>query len=357
MLIEDLQKKNLIKPPHWLNTNTVYLTLTGSVTYGVSSASSDVDVLGVAIPTKEQVFPHLAGEIEGFGRQKQRFEQFLQHRIDDKEERKVYDLTVFNIVKYFNLLMECNPNIVDSVWTPQNCVIHSTKIGNMIRDNKKIFLHKGLWPKFKGYSYSQQAKMSNKEVNVEETIKFEKEYCVPHNTKFKEIEDEIASRRAGNPAKNLSNLSDTLLEEYRNIFSDGMHKSSSRFELVKEMGYDVKFATHTIRLLLEAEQLLSTGELNLQRDKEYLKTIRAGKFSIEEIRQTASDKEKFLESLYEKSTLPWGPDENKIKKLLLDCLEEHYGNLSGCIVRQDAALEAISKVEDILKEFRMNNKI
>ena len=28
-------------------------------------------------------------------------------------------------------------------------------VGNLVREKRKLFLHKGAWPKFKGYAYSQ----------------------------------------------------------------------------------------------------------------------------------------------------------------------------------------------------------
>jgi predicted nucleotidyltransferase len=264
----------------------------GSVAYGVSGDTSDCDIYGFCIPPKEMIFPHLGGEIEGFGRNKKRFEQYQQHHIEDKEDGKQYDVEIFNIVKYFSLLTENNPNIVDSIFVPQNCVLHCTQVGNIVRENRREFLHKGCFPKFKGYAYSQLHKMSTKN-------------------------PEVGSKR----------------------------------EAVREkFGYDVKFAYHVVRLLNECEQILTLHDIDLQRDNEQLKTIRRGEVKESEIREWASGKEKTLEELYTKSTLPWGPDEGKIKELLLNCLEHHYGSLDKCVVRQDKACEALKKIQVILDE-------
>jgi hypothetical protein len=81
MLLQDLAKKNLIHPPKWLPDNTIMLTIMGSQAYGVNQDASDQDVYGICIPPKELVFPHLAGEIPGFGRQIQRFEVWQEHRV------------------------------------------------------------------------------------------------------------------------------------------------------------------------------------------------------------------------------------------------------------------------------------
>lgn len=261
----------------------------GSVAYGVSSDTSDCDVYGFCIPTKELVFPHLTGEIHGFGRQIQRFEQWQQHHVED--EKKSYDLQIFNIVKFFQLLMENNPNIVDSMFTSQECVLHITQVGNMVRENRRLFLHKGMWHKFKGYAYSQLHKMSSKE------------------------------------------------------------PEGKRKELREQFGFDVKFAYHVVRLLDEAEQVLVSGDLDLMKNREQLKAIRRGEVPEEDIRRWAADKEKALEELYHKSELPYSPDEVKIKQLLLDCLEHHYGSLANCIVVPDAATRAISEIREVIQRY------
>ena len=51
---------------------------------------------------------------------------------------------------------------------------------------------------------------------------------------------------------------------------------SNRERLREKFGFDVKFAYHTVRLLNEAEQLLLEGDLDLQRNREQLKSIRRG---------------------------------------------------------------------------------
>ena len=142
--VRTLAERGLIKPPVFLADNIHYEVMMGSIAYGVSNDSSDIDMYGFAIPPKEVVFQNLAGEIEGFGRQKQRFEQYQQHHVKDTGAEKEYDISIYNIVKYFSLCMENNPNMVDSLFVPQTCVIHITTVGNMVREQRNLFLHKGV---------------------------------------------------------------------------------------------------------------------------------------------------------------------------------------------------------------------
>ncbi len=287
-----LTQRGVIRPPHFLPANVMYETLMGSIAYGVSSDQSDHDIYGFCIPPKEEVFPHLNGEIPGFGEPKKRFEQFQQSHIDDPSAQGgkgiEYDLTIYSIVKYVSLCMECNPNMIDSLFTPQECVLHITQVGTMVREARHLFLHKGAWPKFKGYAYAQLHKMRGKK------------------------------------------------------------PIGKRIELRDEFGYDVKFAYHTVRLLGECEQILMDGTIDLRRDREHLKAIRRGELSENDIFQWASEKEKFLEGLYHSSKLPNHPDVATIRQLLLDCLEHHYGSLGACIVQVDPAVVALRDIRDIL---------
>src|SRR4051812_5888233 len=129
--VQRLFERGLIRPPSFLPANTHYETITGSVAYGVSGDTSDMDVVGFGIPPKEVLFPHLAGEIPGFGTPHPRFEQFQAHHVVDDAARKTYDLTIFGVVKFFQLCMENNPNMIDTLYTPDFCVLHTTAVGRM----------------------------------------------------------------------------------------------------------------------------------------------------------------------------------------------------------------------------------
>ncbi len=288
--VDTLTSKKLIQPPGWLSKNVHYECLMGSVAYGVSSDTSDMDIYGWCIPPKALIFPHLDGHIEGFGRQKERFEQFQQHHIKEVGEERVYDVSIYNIVRYFHLCMENNPNMIDSLFVPVNCVLFITPIGQMVRDKRDMFLHKGSYHKFLGYAYSQLHKMTSP------------------------------------------------------------NREGKRAESYEKYGFDVKFAYHLARLADECEQILSLGTIDLQRSKEYMKAIRRGEVKEKEIRDWFSEREKHLEKLYRESKLQHSPDESKIKQLLLECLEHHYGSLEKCVVNVDKAVQTLREVKELIEK-------
>jgi predicted nucleotidyltransferase len=297
--VQGLYKRGLINCEAWIPNNVHYETLSGSVSYGVTSDNSDEDICGFSIPPKEMIFPHLAGDIPGFGIRSRvkPFEQYQQHHIEDPSalggRGQTHDITIYSIVKYFQLCMENNPNMVDSLFTPESCVLHATRVGVMVRENRRLFLHRGCWHKFKGYAYSQLHKM------------------------------DVKTPQEG----------------------------SKRAQSVADHGFDVKFAYHVVRLLDEVEQILTLGDLDLQRSREQLKAIRRGEWTQQQIVDHFTAREKALEECYEKSTLPYYPDEDKIKALLLACLEEHYGSLDAAVVIPDRAEKALAEVREVLDRY------
>jgi predicted nucleotidyltransferase len=317
----------------------------GSIAYGVSEDTSDTDVYGFCIPPKDVIFPHLRGELLGFGKQQHRFDQYEQHHIKDKEARKDYDIHIYNIVKYFQLVMENNPNMVDSLFVPHRCVLHITKVGNMIRDERKSFLHKGCWHKFKGYAYSQMHKMDTKDLRILA------EMCNKHQVSEDLLTTHIVLE---NPQVLPKSLLSEDLPEFQRVYKACTEggKLSKRLGSVRKFGYDVKFAYHVVRLLNEVEQILTEKDLDLERNREQLKSIRRGEWKIEQIRDYFSTKERELETVYLSSLLPYSPDEDKIKLLLLSCLEEHYGSLDQAIAKPDSFKDLLTDLHQILDKYR-----
>ena len=128
-----------------------------------------------------------------------------------------------------------------------------------------------------------------------------------------------------------------------------LSREGKRAELVEKYGYDIKFAYHIVRLMDEIEQILSDKTLVLGRNKEELKSIRRGEWSKEQIVQFFNFKEKQLEDLYHKSDLRKYPDEDKIKSVLMQCLEIAYDDVRNIVQVQDQASQAVQEILEIMK--------
>jgi len=287
-LTETLYSEKLILPPKWLPSSVQYECIMGSQAYGTNTEESDTDIYGWCIPPRNYIFPHLAGEIAGFDDPQYRFDHFQAHHLQYKE--KEYDVQIYSIVKYFRLLTDNNPNIVDSIYVPQNCVIKQSPIAYMVREKRDIFLSKKAYHKLLGYSWSQLHKMQSKD------------------------------------------------------------PSGKRKEIREKYGYDVKFGAHVVRLLSQCQQMLEEGTLDLQEvgRREHMKAIRRGEVPQEDIVSWFNSKEKELQKIYNESKLQYSPDVAQIKQLLLDCLEHHYGSLSKVIEVPDKYKNIITQIQTLL---------
>ena len=256
--------------PSYAENNIIWEVITGSQSYGVSRDNSDMDLVGVCIPPKTMLFPHLAGEIIDLSKPAPRFKTYQQHGMVENGSNKEYDYCLYSITWFFRLVMENNPNMLDCLFTPRRCVTQSNAIGEMIRSERKRFLHKGCKQKIMGYAYSQLKKLKGK--NYKEGTKRQQE--------------------------------------------------------VAETGMDMKFAYHVVRLVLQGEQILSEGDLDIERNKETLKDIRAGNWSVDRINQWFTGKESFIDDLYLKSDLQYSPDTGFVYNLFMNCVEQHYGSIA-----------------------------
>lgn len=265
-IVRKLDRHGLLEgfKPYVIQTH--YEVIMGSFAYGVSSDTSDCDVYGVFTPPIEQVFPHTAGYVDGFGPQVQKTEVSQRHHIEHGE--KEYDVALYSIVKYFDLCADNNPNMIDSLFVPKRCIVHTDTVGDILRENRRMFLHKGIQKRLVGYAYGQLKKIDVKQA------------------------------------------------------------TGKRKELVEKHGYDVKFAYHVVRLVQQAEMVLTTGDLDLEANRELLKAIRRGEWTLDELKSWFKKRERDLEDLYITSDLPYSPDYDKLKGLLFNCLEAHFGSLS-----------------------------
>lgn len=291
-IVKKLESKQLFRPPHDFVKDTVYEVIMGSTAYAVSNNSSDVDVYAVCVPDKSMVFPHLDGNIVGFGPSPKSFDVCQQHHIQN--DGREYDISVYAIVKYFQLCSENNPNMIDSLFVPDRCVIHITDAGSHMRENRKMFLSKYAFNKLRGYAFSELKK----------------------------------------------------LESY-NPESGG-----KRAESFEKYGYDVKSAYHVVRLMLEAEMILNEGDLDLEINSEQLKFVRRGGYSLSELHEWFKSKEKDLSNLHSTSSLPAKSDHVKIRKLLWECLELHFGKIDNALRSDLSKLEEdLSKIRRILDNY------
>ena len=262
IILKELIDKGIATPPQFVETSMHMLMKMGSTAYGTASKDSDTDLYGVCIPPKEILFPHLAGYIVGYDLEYPRFDHYQQQHL--KLNNNEYDLNIYNIIKYFRLCADNNPNLIDSLFVPDDCILYLSPIGKLIRDNRRLFLSKKCWHTYKGYAYQQLHKMRTK----------------------------------------------------------GNNAGAKRHELFKKYGYNTKYAYHLVRLLMQAEQILEFGDMDLRGNSQLLREIKGGEWSVTQVEDFFNSRQGSLQGLYKSSNkIPDKPREKEIKELLIRILK------------------------------------
>lgn len=238
-----------------IRNGTFLLGYMGSQSHGTwippqDGGIDDKDVMGVCIPPKEYFY----------GLRK--FEQ-----LDTWVEE--FDIVIYDIRKYFRLLLKSNPNVIGLLWLNRTGYIKTTPMANRLIESREIFSSKKIYKSFTGYAYSQLKKMGVKK-------------------------------------------------------HEG-YMGEKRKQLVERFGYDTKNAAHLIRLLRMGIEFLCTGELNVLRpDAKQLMSIKRGEFALEKIHSMSEGLFDDARSALINCTLPDEPDYLAAEKLLMDIIEDHY---------------------------------
>jgi len=181
----------------------------------------------------------------------------------------LYDCVYYELRKFLRLLAQANPNVLASLWMEPEYYPCFSPEAEILLHCRRLFLTQQAYHSFVGYAYSQ------------------------------------------------------LKGVTRNKFSGYM--GEKRKALVKKFGYDVKHASHLIRLLRMGVELFRDGRLTVFRpDAEELIEIKRGGWSLERVQQEANRLAKELEYYKERSTLPERPDYHAINVLSRHLLARHY---------------------------------
>lgn len=185
-----------------------------------------------------------------------------------------WDIVCYEALKAIRLLMKGNPNVLMMLWLPENAYIYKSRAGELLLSNRSMFDGKHTYKSFTGYARGQLHRMTH-----------------------------------------------------------GAHQGymgAKRKELFRKYGYDIKNASHLIRLLRMAVEYLSLGELHVFReDASELNDIKRGRWTLKEVEGEAKRLFDLADKALIASKLPAGPDKEGIHYLCTDIIETAWKDRSG----------------------------
>jgi hypothetical protein len=154
MNIQDLKDQGLI----------IFEGIVGSQAYGIATPTSDVDVKGVFMMPLDGLLNF----------------DYVEQVSDEKNDTTYYELR-----RFLHLIQSNNPNILELLNLPQDCILHKDPIFDMVLEQKEQFISKICKYSFGGYAVEQikKARGLNKKIvkPMEEKRKGVLDFCyVPH---------------------------------------------------------------------------------------------------------------------------------------------------------------------------------
>lgn len=310
--------------PH-LGRNILILTTAGSIAYGTNVDTSDIDVRGVTIETKQ--------DIMGLSS----FEQF---------EDRTTDTVIYGLKKFITLCLNSNPNVLEILGTSPEHLLAITKEGQLLRDNVDLFLSKKAIQSFGNYATAQLRRLQNalardnypqaeKEQHILNSISGQMDHLKRTYKSFTDSEINLYIDKSDKEEMDTEIFIDISLKHYplrdlKNIYSDMNnivkdysklnHRNSKKDELHLN-----KHAMHLIRLLATGTEILEGKGVNTYREKEreFFLDIRKGKYSYSDVFQMVDEYERRFKSAAENTSLPDEPEYKRVEELMI----EIYGKI------------------------------
>jgi predicted nucleotidyltransferase len=342
--------------------NIIFECISGSRAYGLDTPSSDTDIRGVFILPKEHFY-----SLDYIG------------QVNNESN----DIVYYELRKFIELCSKNNPNILELLNVPKECVLYKHPIFDEIK--LEFFLSKQCKKSFANYAYAQIKKargLEKKIVNpVDKKRKTVLDFCFVYEEgksfPLKTFLDAKNIKQENCGVANIAHLKDcnnlyhsldipykgvtrsdkandialssipkgekvigmlffnkdgysTYCKKYKEYWDWVDKRNEERYKTTISHGknYDSKNMMHTFRLLHMAKEIASENTINVKRpDRTFLLDVKKGKYEYDELVTWAEERKLELEELYTSSNLPESPNLKKINDLLINTRNGFYNKI------------------------------
>lgn len=288
----------------------------GSNLYGTALPTSDIDYSGVFMPSDNMVY--------GFERVGEVDLSIKSKRDDGKNDENAVDLILYEFRKFIKLALDNNPNILEQLFVKD--VDHINYYGQELLKHAHLFPHKGLKQKFLGYAFSQKHKMIIRTENYSSLINVQ-EWLNNYINNVEDGKKLLVEVLGENQLSHffcckgdniligdLTFQKHFMLRKVKKIIDERLSKVTHRKNLLSKYGYDTKFGSHLVRLMLEGKELLTTGRIEFPlKERQLLTDIKLGKYNMIDVLKMAEEYEYDIENYCEKTKLPSRPRYNEVQ--------------------------------------------
>jgi predicted nucleotidyltransferase len=286
----------MVDEPFWI-TNLILKVVAGSRAYGLDTPQSDLDLRAVCIPSRQCLLGLSS------------FEQW-------EHQDETGDIVIYALAKIVRLALACNPNIIELLFSDQRHVLFVNDLGRQLLQQRRIFLSKKARHTFAGYAISQLRRIERHHRWLVQPP--------DHQPTPEEFGGRAFEGRYKYPDQDAQQAYQAALKHWNHYQEWRRNRNPERAQLERKYGYDTKHAVHLLRLLRMGVEILETGQVHVYRpDREWLRAVRGGLLSYDELLETAADYDRRLESLYDVSPLPEDPDFEAAESLVID-LQERF---------------------------------
>ena len=327
----------------------------------MNTVDSDLDIKGIFLSKREDFFGYLGGPTQFDAVEHiQPLTMYFNERIA-KLAGNGCEGTIYELRKFMTLASVGNPNVLEILFCDEEDVFFNTWCGEMLRENRKLFLSQVVRYSYAGYAMSQLKRIESHRNHILNPMD-EK----PNRKSFGLTEDRaIPTHRRGEIEALITKETDrgftrdqaitfirenqwaTELEDRNFVanlnaeyaYSKAMDKwirycdwmknrNPERAAIEAKIGYDTKHGSHLMRLLRTGKELMQTGELLVRRpDAEELLAIRNGTWSYDKLIEEATALKDELDGNKIPSVLPVRTDREALNNLCVGIYQSYYRNI------------------------------